>query len=109
MKRRNAALLAVAGEIITGSNVENASYGLTVCAERNAVAAAVAAGRRKFRAVAIVAGGKEAPRPCGACLQVLGEFCGRDAQVFSARDKVLKGFKKAAISELLPERFDFPR
>lgn len=67
-----AALLTPAGEIFSGCNVENASYGLTVCAERAAVFAAVAAGQQRFTLLAIATTGAAAP--CGACLQVLVEF-----------------------------------
>ncbi len=67
-----AALLANDGRIFAGCNVENASYGLTVCAERHAVAAAVAAGALQFSAIAVVSRGGVAP--CGACRQVLREF-----------------------------------
>jgi cytidine deaminase len=69
-----AALLAEDGRMFCGCNVENSSYGLSVCAERAAVAAAVAAGARRYRAIAIVVSGEEAAIPCGACRQVLVEF-----------------------------------
>jgi cytidine deaminase len=71
--RVGAAVLA-GGAIHRGCNVENASYGLTVCAERNAVAAAVAAGARRIEAVAVASGTAPPTPPCGACLQVLAEF-----------------------------------
>ncbi len=69
-----AALKARSGKIFYGCNVENLSFGLTCCAERNAVFAAVAAGEREFEAIAIVADSKEPVTPCGACRQVLAEF-----------------------------------
>ena len=69
-----AALLAKDGRIFTGCNVENLSYGLTICAERNAIFAAVAAGVREFAAIAIVADTREPVSPCGACRQVMAEF-----------------------------------
>ncbi len=62
------------GALFVGCNVENASYGLTLCAERAAVAAAVASGRRDFEALALYASGREVPLPCGACRQFLAEF-----------------------------------
>lgn len=68
-----AAVLA-GGRVFTGVNVENASYPLSVCAERSAVAAAVAAGERRMDAVAVVAGDREGTPPCGGCRQVLNEF-----------------------------------
>lgn len=69
-----AALLAADGRIFTGCNVENISYGLTNCAERVAIGAAVAAGVREFRAVAVVADTGVPISPCGACRQILAEF-----------------------------------
>lgn len=69
-----AALLAADDRIFTGCNVENLSYGLTICAERVAVGAAVAAGRREFHGIVIVADTNEPISPCGACRQVLAEF-----------------------------------
>lgn len=69
-----AALLADDGRVFTGANVENASYGLTSCAERSAIAAAVTAGARRFVALAVVGPAPEPPAPCGACRQVLHEF-----------------------------------
>ena len=69
-----AALLAEDGRVFAACNVENSSYGLSICAERAAVAAAVGAGARRFRAVAIVVSGDKPATPCGACRQVLVEF-----------------------------------
>ena len=69
-----AALLTKSGRVFTGCNVENLSFGLTSCAERNAVFAAVAAGEREFEAIAVVSDSKTPVSPCGACRQVLAEF-----------------------------------
>ncbi len=77
-----AALLADDGSIWTGVNVENASYGLTNCAERTALFKAVSEGKRHFRALVICGGTAESPaHPCGACRQVLAEFCPPDMPV----------------------------
>jgi cytidine deaminase len=71
-----AALKTRAGEIVTGANVENASYGLSMCAERVAVFKAVSEGLSDFDAIVVVAGSKRPPPPCGACRQILWELCG---------------------------------
>jgi cytidine deaminase len=70
-----AALLCDDGSLVEGCNVENVSYGLCICAERTAVAAAVAAGRRRFSAIAIATASTPPSPPCGMCRQVLAEFC----------------------------------
>lgn len=103
--RVGAALLAADGKIITGCNVENASYGLTICAERNAVFAAVAGGRKNFSAVAVVASGGQMPYPCGACRQVLAEFCGPETTVLVAPISKLSGYEETTLGELLPKTF----
>jgi cytidine deaminase len=79
-----AAVLDERGRVHVGCNVENASYGLTICAERNAVAAAVAAGARRLRAVAVVTETRPPGTPCGACRQVLAEFGGDELTVLLA-------------------------
>lgn len=75
-----AALETHDGAVFVGCNVENASYGLTICAERAAICAAVSAGSRRFRRVAVVSDSDPPAAPCGACRQVLAEF-GRDLRV----------------------------
>jgi cytidine deaminase len=95
-----AALLAKSGQVYTGCNVENASYGLTVCAERIAVFKAVSEGEREFEALAVVT--ENGVTPCGACRQVLIEF-GDDIQVIVAdADGRQRAF---ALTDLLPEGF----
>ena len=102
-----AAVLTSKGDIFTGCNVENASYGLTNCAERTAMFTAVAAGQKKIRAVAIVADGKQKPYPCGACRQVLAEFCPPSTPVYVASCKDLGSFEQMTLGSLLPKSFKF--
>lgn len=98
-----AALLCEDGSVYTGCNVENASYGLTNCAERTAIFKAVSDGHRKFRAIAVVLAGE--PSPCGACRQVIFEF-GKEIQVILASSDRLQGpHKVVTIDELLPGGF----
>lgn len=98
-----AAIRTRRGKIHSGANVENASYGLTVCAERCAVFAAVAAGdTRDYEAIAIVIDGPELPSPCGACRQVLWEFS-PDTRVLLATTGGLR--KATTLRELLPDAF----
>lgn len=97
-----AAVLTGRGKIFTGTNVENASFGLTVCAERVALCKAVSEGERKIKAMAVVSGGKESAYPCGACLQVLSEF-GKDADILIAKKQGKCEILK--LGELLPVSF----
>ncbi len=99
--RVGAALLCDDGTVYTGCNVENSSYGLTCCAERNAVYAAVAAGARIFLAIAVAADGMPVP-PCGACRQVLSEFA-PDLPVILAGGA--GGHRVLSLTNLLPEPF----
>ena len=97
-----AAVVAKSGKIYTGSNVENASYGLTVCAERNAIFKGVTEGEREFVALAVVT--TNAGSPCGACRQVAFEFIRADAPVFLA-DETLTDVRALTMGELLPDGF----
>ena len=98
-----AALLASNGRVFTGCNVENATYGLTVCAERVALWKAVSEGEREFVAVAVVADGERPPSPCGACRQLLWEFSG-DIEVITAN--LRRARQSYRLSELFPHPFD---
>jgi len=99
-----AALEAEDGTLFTGCNVENASYGLTVCAERVAVWKALSEGARRFTGIAIVTDAAEPTPPCGACRQILWEFVG-DVPVVMAT--VAGGRKRMRLSQLFPEPFEF--
>jgi cytidine deaminase len=101
--RVGAAVRAKSGRIFTGCNVENATFGLTLCAERVAIFKAISEGERGFDAVAVVADTDTLTPPCGACRQILWEFCG-DADVVLAN---LKGrVERHRMSALLPKPFD---
>src|SRR5215218_7156498 len=91
------------GEVITGCNVESASYGLTVCAERVAIWKAISRGKRKIKHIAVVADTEELTPPCGVCRQIIWEF-GGDIPVILAN---LKGkIETVQMKELLPRAFD---
>ena len=96
-----AAVETADGHILTGCNVENASYGLTCCAERNAVFAAIGSGARSFKALCVVADTEEPVAPCGACRQVLAEF--PFEKIILANCKGLT--KIMTVTELLPDGF----
>ncbi len=101
--RVGAALRAQSGRIYTGCNIENASYGLTLCAERVAIFKAVSEGERGFEAIAVVADTDKLTPPCGACRQIIWEFCG-DVEVILAN---LKGkVERERAAKLLPRAFD---
>jgi len=102
--RVGAALLTAGGSVVSGCNVENVSYGLTMCAERVAVGRAVALGHTKYRAIAIVTDGSAAVSPCGGCRQVLAEFA-PDLKVVS---QGLEERHVWSLTELLPEPFEAP-
>ena len=97
-----AAVLTEGGEVFAAANVENASYGLTLCAERNAVAQAVSAGHREVVAVAVYTPTQTFTTPCGACRQVINEF-GGDADVFCFNDG--PEVFQATLDQLLPGAF----
>ena len=98
-----AALETDAGEVIIGCNIESASYGLTVCAERVAIWKAVSDGKQKFSQIAVVVDTDELTPPCGACRQIIWEFCG-DIPVTLAN---LKGkIKTMQMKDILPLAFD---
>jgi cytidine deaminase len=101
--RVGAALRANSGRIFTGCNIENSSFGLTLCAERVAVFKALSEGERRFDAIAVVADTERLTPPCGACRQILWEFC-RDAEVVLAN---LSGqITMRRVPDLLPDAFD---
>jgi len=99
-----AALLTKAGAIITGANVESASYGLTCCAERVTLFNALTDGKKQFTALAVVARIPGGPMPCGACRQLLAEYAS-DAKVFVADARNLKAAREFSVRELLPGAF----
>ena len=98
-----AALLSKSGEIFTGCNIENASYGLTMCAERVAIYKAVSEGAKDFTEIAVVADTVELTPPCGPCRQIIWEFCGDiPVTMTNLADKS----ETIRMSELLPKAFD---
>ena len=96
-----AALEAADGRVFVGTNVESASYGLTICAERMALGAAVAAGARQFRRIAVTTDVDPPAAPCGACRQLLAEF-GLELDVISAGPKRVRRW---TLADLLPDAF----
>jgi cytidine deaminase len=101
--RVGAALEDVAGRIHTGCNVENATYGLTICAERAAVFKAISEGAREFRRIAIAADTDHLTPPCGACRQILWEFCG-DIELILINPRGAR--ESVQLKDLFPRPFD---
>jgi cytidine deaminase len=101
--RVGAAVRAKSGRVFGGCNIENASYGLTLCAERVAIFKALSEGERGFDAVAVVTDSDILTPPCGACRQILWEFCG-DAEVILAN--LAQRIEVHRVSALLPKPFD---
>jgi cytidine deaminase len=101
--RVGAAIEAASGIIHTGCNVENATYGLTVCAERVAVFKAISEGAREFRRIAIAADSEHLTPPCGACRQILWEFCG-DLEIILINPRGAR--EVLHLKDLFPRPFD---
>ncbi len=104
-----AAVLAASGKIYGGTNIENASFGLTNCAERTALFGAIAAGERDFKALAIVFSQKglgDLSTPCGACRQVMAEFCDPAMPIYTA--DVSSGKPQRIVSKKLKDYYPYP-
>jgi cytidine deaminase len=98
-----AALQAASGKVYTGCNVENSTYGLTVCAERVALWKALSEGERAFTQIAVITSNESPASPCGACRQLLWEYCG-DIEIILAN---VQGFRKTLrLAEIFPRPFD---
>ncbi len=96
-----AAVLTGSGKVFCGCNVENASYSLTVCAERNAIFRAVGEGEKEIVALCVYSAGDRLPYPCGACRQTLAEFCDDAEIIVAGKD----GSKETTLKKLLPSAF----
>lgn len=100
-----AAVLGASDKIYTGANIENASFGATICAERTAMVKAISEGEKYLKAIAITGDINDYAFPCGICRQVMSEFMKKDAIVFvSGKDREWKQF---TVEDLLPNSFDF--
>ena len=99
-----ACILTENDKIYTGCNFENSSFGLTICAERNAIGSAIADGERKIKAIAIYSPNMDNCTPCGACRQVLNEF--KSDNGIDIIVKIKDGIKVYTLAELLPESFN---
>ncbi len=99
--RVGAALLCDDGSVVTGANVENRSFGLTICAERSAIVSAIASGKKHFKALVIATPDAEYPvSPCGACRQVISEFMPASAPVIFGNSE--QSYVASTVGELLP-------
>ncbi|MCX5781915.1 MAG: cytidine deaminase [Elusimicrobia bacterium] len=100
--RVGAALMINENKIYTGTNIENASYGLAICAERVAIFKALSEGEKKFKAIAVIPDSKDFCYPCGACLQVMSEF-NKDIDIILGNNRAK--FKMIKLPQLLPNSF----
>lgn len=100
--RVGAAVAAAGGRVFTGCNVENASYGLTCCAERVALFKAISEGEREFTDIAVVSDSEDFCSPCGACRQVMAEFGGH-IKVYMCNNR--GEYRVKSVADLLPESF----
>ncbi len=98
-----ACVVGESGNIYTGCNFENSSFGLTICAERNAIGTAIANGEKNIQAIAIYSPNSQDCSPCGACRQVISEFCGPEG--IDVITLTSEGLKIRNLNEILPERF----
>lgn len=101
-----AAVLTESGAIVSGANVENRSFGVTLCAERSAFAAAVSAGHRRFLGVAIVTDTSPPSAPCGVCRETMSELCAPGMPILLANPQGER--RQTSLGELFPEPFRFP-
>ena len=101
-----AAVETESGEIFSGANVENRSFGVTLCAERSAFAAAVSAGHRTFRGVAIVTSTSPPSSPCGLCRETMSEFCSPEMPILLFNPQGER--RETSLGALFPEPFRFP-
>jgi len=102
-----AALLTPKGNIYSGCNVENGSYGLTVCAERNAIFDMVKNGENKISKIVIIGETDDYLSPCGACRQVIAEFSDEDAEIYMFNRN--RDYKKVTVGEIIPFVFKFKK
>lgn len=99
-----AAVLTENGKIFVGTNIENASYGLSICAERTAIVSAIASGERKIEKIAIISSNdKDYCYPCGACRAVLSEFATKETQIYCCKTE--QDYKTETIDSILPNNF----